>query len=72
MVTSKLFAVALEISPLKLSAFAFLIITSSPLFLPWELLVMVNVVPERVQLRPVLTVELETNQSSMSLPFVYA
>ncbi len=56
---------------LKLSVFAFLIITISPFDRPCELWVIVNVVPDLVQLRPVFTVELETSQHSTS-EFRYA
>ena len=58
--TSKVFAAEFETIPLKLSWFAFLTITRSPLLLPCELCVMVNVVVDLVQDSPELTVELET------------
>ena len=51
---------------LKLSAFAFRMMTISPLLLPWLEWVMVSVVPALDQVSPVFTVELETIQHSIS------
>lgn len=48
--------------PLKLSAFAFLTITISPLLLPWEGCVIVKVVPDLLQDNPVNTLELDSIQ----------
>ena len=54
------------IIPQKLSAFAFLTIIASPLANPCPVWVIVKTVVALVHESPVLTVELETNQHSIS------
>ena len=66
MFTVKELLLTTVIVPQKLSTFAFLTMIASPLDKPCDVLVIVNVVVDLDQESPVITVELDTNQHSIS------